>query len=175
MRVQLPLSDAVSIEPAESEASNIVIEDRSVTITDIDTTLSIECYGGLLYNVYDLLATQQVLSGEDISRLESQVGSGLTARLEYEDVDCQWTVVTNPSFRPREPAGEKNSPLTKGDVVPLGSDGFARFLGWRGDTTPTFALRSPGMPASRMSRLRLTDADSLFGTQSEQTVSQILL
>ena len=69
----------------------------------------------------------------------------------------------------------QNSPLSKGDMVPLGDTGFARFLGWRGEKTPTFALRSPGQPASRMGRLRLTDADSLFGTERETTVSQLLL
>ena len=175
MRVQLPLPDGLTPEPPESETNPFVTEEQRLTVADVDKTVPTESCGGLLYGVYELLATHQVLSSEALSTLESQVGNGLMARLEYEDVDEQWTVLTNPTFLPREPVGRGNSPLTKGDVVPLGNNGFARFLGWRSEETPTFALRTPGKPASRMGRLRLADADSLFGTDTETTVSQLLL
>jgi|GEM_PF-2932172 len=175
MRVHIPLSDGLTPEQPESETDTIVIGDQRLTITDVDETVPIERCGGLLYGVYELLATHRVLSSEALSKVESQIGNGLVAQLEYEDVDSQWTILSNPTFLPREPVDEENSPLMKGDVVPLGDTGFARFLGWRGEKTPTFALRTPGKPASRMGRLRLTDADSLFGTESETTVSQLLL
>ena len=175
MRVHLPLPDGLTAEPPESETGTIVIGDQKITITNVDDTVPTERCGGLLYGVYELLSTQQVLSSKTLATIESQVGNGLLARLEYEDVDNQWTILTNPTFVPREPVDKENSPLMKGDMVPLGNTGFARFLGWRGEGTPTFALRTPGQPASRIGRLRLTDADSLFGTERETTVSQLLL
>jgi len=175
MRVHIPLPDGLTPELSESETDAIVIGDQNLTITDVDETVPTERCGGLLYGVYELIATHQVLSSEALSMVESQIGNGLMARLEYEDVDDQWTILSNPTFLPRDPVEEENSPLIKGDVVPLEDTGFARFLGWRGEGTPTFALRTPGKPASRMSRLRLTGADSLFGTESETTVSQLLL
>ena len=175
MRVHIPLPDGLTPELSESETDAIVIGDQNLTITDVDETVPTERCGGLLYGVYELITTHRVLSSEALSMVESQIGNGLMARLEYEDVDDQWTILTNPTFLPREPVDEQNSPLMKADVVPLGDTGFARFLGWRGEGTPTFALRTPGKPASRMGRLRLTDADSLFGTESETTVSQLLL
>jgi len=175
MRVHLPLPDGLTAEPPESKTGTIVIGEQKITITNLDDTVPTERCGGLLYGVYELLSTQQVLSSKTLATIESQVGNGLLARLEYEDVDNQWTILTNPTFVPREPVDKENSPLSKGDMVPLGDTGFARFLGWRGEKTPTFALRSPGQPASRMGRLRLTDADSLFGTERETTVSQLLL
>ena len=176
MKLELPLPRGVSVDTPESEHDAVQIHDQSVTVTDIDDTVATAARGGLLYGVYDLLATQGVLSEAGLSKLEATIGDGLCARLEYEDVDGQWTVVTNPSFRPREPASASNSPLGKADVVPLDGDGFARFLGWRGDDgAPTFAVRRPGTPASRNARLRLTDADSLFGTDSETSVKQVLM
>lgn len=176
MHLKLPVPRGVSVDTPESGHDAVQIHDQSVTVTDVDDTVAIAARGGLLYGVYDLLATEGVLSEAGLSKLKSTIGDGRCARLEYEDVDGQWTVVTNPSFRPREPADVLNSPMEKADVVPLDADGFARFLGWRGDDgTPTFAVRMPGTPASRNARLRLNDADSLFGTDSEATMKQVLL
>jgi len=175
MRVHIPLPADLTPKPSEAETDTIVIGEQRLTITDVGETVPTERCGGLLYGVYELITTHRVLSSEALSMVESQIGNGLMARLEYEDADDQWTILTNPAFLPREPVGEENSPLMKGDMVPLGNGGFARFLGWRGEKTPTFALRTPGRPASRMGRLRLTDADSLFGTESETTASQLLL
>jgi|APHM01.1.fsa_nt_gi hypothetical protein len=176
MQIKLPIPRGASIETPESGPDAVQVHEQSVTVTDVDDTVATQARGGLLYGVYDLLTTQGVLSETAVSKLEATVGDWLCARLEYEDVDGQWTVVTNPSFRPREPADASNSPLAKADVVPLDETGFARFLGWRGDDgTPTFAVRMAGTPASRRGRLRLDDADSLFGTERETTVKQVLL
>lgn len=165
----------MSAEAPESGADAIRSNNQSVVVTDIDETVATTLHGGLLYGVYDLLAIEGVLSGTEISKLEATVGDGLCPRVDYEDADSQWTVVTNPAFRPRDPVSASNSPLTKTDMVSLDADGFARFLGWRGDSVPTFAVRTPGTPASRMSRLRLDGADSLFGTTHETTMTQVLL
>ena len=175
MQVKLPLPDGTNPKSQISETDQIDTDGQLLTVTDVDETVATETHGGLLYGVYDLLATHQVLSSEELSTLESQIGNGLTARLEYQDADSQWTVVTNPLFHPHNPVDAKNSPLAKGDLVSLGSNGFARFLGWRGDSTPTFALRTPGRPASRMGRLQLNGSDSLFGTGDDTTVSELLL
>ena len=176
MKLELPLPRGVSVDTPESEHDAVQIHDQSVTITDIDDAVATAARGGLLYGVYDLLATEGILSADGISSLKATIGDGRCPRLEYGDIDGQWAIVTNPSFRPREPVGVSNSPLKKADVVPLEGDGFARFLGWRGDEgTPTFAVRMPGTPAGRNARLRLNDADSLFGTDSETTMKQVLL
>lgn len=176
MKLELPVPRGVSVNTPESGHDAVQIHDQSVTIADVDDTVATAARGGLLYGVYDLLATEGVLSEAGISKLKATVGDGLCARLEYEDADGQWTVVTDPSFRPRESVSVSNSPLGKADVVPLDGDGFARFLGWRGDKSiPTFTVRLPGTPASRNARLRLNDADSLFGTDSEATMRQVLL
>ncbi|ERH05616.1 MAG: hypothetical protein J07HN4v3_01219 [Halonotius sp. J07HN4] len=81
MQLELPVPRGVQIDTPESEHDAVQIHDQSVTITDIDDTVATAARGGLLYGVYDLLATQGVLSEDGISKLEATIGDGLCARL----------------------------------------------------------------------------------------------
>ena len=172
MKLTIPTPKAETYSEPSEHTDTIHVQETSIAIEDTESVLPIERMGGILHAAYEVLTGAGVASPEQIATIEQYIESTPSPTLKYEDEFGQWVKVTNPSFMPREPASEGNSPFNHSDAISTGDGKKVTFTGWQ-DGIPTFA-REVGRSTGQMYRIHKPDADDIFGTDDHSTYADVL-
>lgn len=171
MRLRIPTPPGIDYTLSHN-IDHITITDTEIYITNIDSLLD-ENSNGVLHTAYEYLTeTTNTITPDALTQLKSYISDGPTPRLDYQNKNSEWVLVTNPAFNPREPITQSNSPFTHGDVIATPNNHRFRFTGWQ-HSRPIFTRAGTPIGAQRH-RIELSTGDALIGDTQNQTFDDVL-